>query len=152
MRLTAVTQPITYSLSNEGLGPLHELHLPRNLLLMAVAGISGGVNLTPERQNESMAMGVMMMIPHAEESYKKTSGSYGTLEQLIAAKLISKEMIESAGYKFDIFVTGDKFEAFGVPTEYGKTGKTSFFVDQTYVLRGGDRNGASASSSDPPIQ
>ena len=151
-RLTAVTQPITYSLSNEGLGPLHELHIPRNLLLMAVAGISSGVNPTPERQNESMAMGVMMMIPHAEESYKKTSGSYGTLEQLIAAKLISKEMIESAGYKFDIFVTGDKFEAFGVPNEYGKTGKTSFFVDQTYVLRGGDRNGASASSSDPPIQ
>ena len=151
-RLTAVTQPITYSLSNEGLGPLHELHIPRNLLLMAVAGISSGVNPTPEGQNESMAMGVMMMIPHAEESYKKTSGSYGTLEQLMAAKLISKEMIESAGYKFDIFVTGDKFEAFGVPNEYGKTGKTSFFVDQTYVLRGGDRNGASASSSDPPIQ
>ena len=151
-RLTAVTQPITYSLSNEGLGPLHELHIPKNLVLMAVAGISGGVNPTPERVNESMAMGVMMMIPHAQESYKKTSGSYGTLEQLIAAKLISKEMVEGAGYKFEIFVTGDKFEAFGVPTEYGKTGKTSFFVDQTYVLRGADRSGASASSSDPPIQ
>ena len=151
-RLTAVTQPITYSLSNEGLGPLHELHIPKNLVLMAVAGISSGVNPTPEGQSESMAMGVMMMIPHAQESYKKTSGSYGTLEQLIAAKLISKDMVEDAGYKFEIFVTGDKFEAFGVPAEYGKTGKTSFFVDQTYVLRGADRNGASASSSDPPIQ
>ena len=151
-RLTAVTQPITYSLSNEGLGPLHELHIPKNLVLMAVAGISGNVNPTPDRQSESMAMGVMMFIPHAQESYKKTSGSYGTLEQLIAAKLISKEMVESAGYKFEVFVTGDKFEAFGVPTEYGKTGKKSFFVDQTYVLRGADRGGASASSSDPPIQ
>ena len=27
-RLTEVAQPITYSLSNEGIGPLHELHLP----------------------------------------------------------------------------------------------------------------------------
>ena len=151
-RLTAVTQPITYSLSNEGLGPLHELHIPKNLLLMAVSGFSGGFNPTPDRMNESMAMGVMMMIPHVQESYKKTSGSYGTLEQLIAAKLISKEMIEGAGYKFEVFVTGDKFEAFAVPAEYGKTGKTSFFVDQTYVLRGADRAGASASSSDPPIQ
>ena len=151
-RLTAVTQPITYSLSNEGLGPLHELHIPKSLVLMAVAGFSGGFNPGPEGQSESMAMGVMMMIPHAQESYKKTSGSYGTLEQLIAAKLISKDMVEDAGYKFEIFVTGDKFEAFGVPTEYGKTGKTSFFVDQTYVLRGADWNGASASSSDPPIQ
>ena len=151
-RLTAVTQPITYSLSNEGLGPLHELHIPKNLLLMAVAGFSGGFNPAPERMNESMAMGLMMMIPHAQESYKKTSGSYGTLEQLIAAKLIMKEMVDESGYKFEIFVTGDKFEAFGAPTEYGKNGRLSFFIDQTYILRGGDRAGASASSSDPPIQ
>ena len=39
-----LAQPITYSLSNEGNGPLHELHLPKNLVLMAVAGISGEVN------------------------------------------------------------------------------------------------------------
>ncbi|HJU93338.1 MAG TPA: DUF3352 domain-containing protein [Pyrinomonadaceae bacterium] len=148
---SAVAQPITYSLSNEGLGPLHELHVPKNLLLMAVTGISGGLKPSPERQNEAMAMGVMMMIPHAEESYQKTSGSYGTLEQLIAAKVISKEMIEGAGYKFEIFVTGDKFEAFGAPIEYGKNGKMSYFIDQTRVLRGADRNGASANSSDPVV-
>ena len=96
-------------------------------------------------------MGLMMMISHAEEDYKKTSGSYGTMDQLIAAKLLSKEMFESAGYKFEIFVTGDKFEAFAVPIEYGKNGKMSYFVDQTRVLRGADHNGASANSSDPPI-
>jgi hypothetical protein len=148
---SGAAQPITYSLSNEGLGPLHELHVPKNLVLMAVTGFSGGINPSPERQNEAMAMGFMMMIPHAEESYKKTSGSYGTLEQLIAAKVISKEMIESAGYRFEIFVTGDKFEAFGAPIEYGKNGKTSYFIDQTRVLRGADRNGASANSSDPVV-
>jgi hypothetical protein len=98
-----------------------------------------------------MAMGIMMMIPHAQESYKKTSGSYGTMDQLMAAKLLSKEMFEGAGYKFEIFVTGDKFEVFAVPTEYGKNGKMSYFIDQTSVLRGADHNGSSANSSDPPI-
>lgn len=151
-RLTSVTQPITYSLSNEGLGPLHELRIPKNLVLMAVAGFSSGFNPSVDAQNEAIAMGVMMMIPHAEERYKKSSGSYGTLEQLIAANLIAKEVMEEAGYKIEIFVTGDKFEAFAVPSEYGKTGKTSFFIDKSYVLRGADRNGASANSSDPPIQ
>jgi hypothetical protein len=40
-RLTIVPQPITYSLSNEGFGPVHELHLPKNLVLMFIAGASG---------------------------------------------------------------------------------------------------------------
>ncbi len=148
--LSGPAQPITYSLSNEGFGPLHELHVPKNLVLLAVAGFSSGINPTPDRQNEAMAIGAMMMIANAEETYKKTSGSYGTLDQLMEAKLISKEMIEG-GYKFEIFVTGDKFEAFATPVEYGKNGKTSYFIDQTQVLRGADHNGASANSSDPSI-
>ncbi len=40
-RLTIVPQPVTYSLSNEGFGPLHELHLPKNLVLMLIATIAG---------------------------------------------------------------------------------------------------------------
>lgn len=40
-RLSITPQPVTYSLSNEGFGPLHELHLPKNLVLMFVAGIAG---------------------------------------------------------------------------------------------------------------
>jgi hypothetical protein len=120
-------------------------------VLLMVAGISGGINPTPERQGEMMAIGAMMMIANAQETYKKTSGSYGTLDQLMSAKVVSKEMFESAGYKFEVFVSGDKFEVFGVPVEYGKNGKTSYFIDQTQVLRGADHNGGSANSSDPPI-
>ena len=149
--VSAPSQPITYSLSNEGFGPLHELHVPKNLLLMAVAGISGGFNPGPERMSEQMAIGLMMMINHTQNEYKKTSGSYGTMDQLIEAKVLSKDMFENSGYKFEIFVAGDKFEVFAVPIEYGKNGKISYYVDQTGVLRGGDRNGALASSSDPPI-
>ena len=153
LRMAAAAQPITYSLSNEGFGPLHELHVPKNLILMAVAGISSETNPTPVQRNEGSTVGLMYAIASLQEQYKKDkgAGSYGTLEQLIAADLISKEMVERSGYKFEITFTGDKFEVYAVPSEYGKTGKTSYFIDQTMVLRGADRAGGSANSSDPRI-
>ena len=148
---SAPALPITYSLTNEGFGPLHEIHIPKNLVLMAVTGISGGLNPTPERQSELRAMTVMYMIPGAQEAYKEKTGSYGTMDQLMETKNIPKEMFEGVGYKFEVFVTGDKYEAFAVPIEYGKNGKMSYFIDQTRTLRGADHNGASANSSDPPV-
>ena len=148
-----VAQPITYSLSNEGFGPLHELHLPKNLVLMAVTGISGEVNPPATVQKERMAIGAMYMIAIAEEKYKTGTGggSYGSLEQLIAEKLVSKEMIDNSGYKFELTVTADNFEVSAAPVEYGKTGKMSYYMDQSRMLRGADRSGASALASDPPI-
>lgn len=153
MRASSMAQPITYSLSNEGLGPLHEVHIPKNLVLMAVAGISGESNPPKNIQNERMAISAMYMIMHVEQEYKVTkgAGSYGTIEQLIAADMFSKEMLENTGYKFELTVTGDKFEVSAVPLEYGKSGNLSLFIDQTGILRGGDRNGASATASDSPI-
>ena len=152
-RLTAMPQPITYSLSNEGFGPLHEVHIPKNLVLTAVAATSGEANPPPTVRNERMAIGLMYTILSAEQQYKadKGNGSWGTLEQLLAAELVSKEMVEGSGYRFEVTTSGDKFEVSAVPLEYGKTGRMSFFIDETSVLRGGDRSGASATSSDPPI-
>lgn len=153
VRASAVAQPITYSLSNEGLGPLHEIHIPKNLVLMAVAGISGESNPSPTVQNDRTAMGVMYAIAQAEMEYKKTkgNGSCATLDQLIAANMFPKEITEKTGYKFDLTVSGDKFELSGVPLEYGKSGTLSLFIDQTFILRGGDRSGGAATASDPPI-
>ena len=153
VRASSVAQPITYSLSNEGLGPLHELHLPKNLVLMAVAGIAGEANPPKNLQNERVAISLMYTIASSEHHYKasKGSGVCGTLDQLIAAQFISKEMMDNSGYKFEITVNGDKFEVSAVPVEYGKSGTLSFFIDQSYVLRGGDRNGAAATASDPPL-
>ena len=149
---SAVAQPITYSLSNEGFGPLHELHIPRNLILMAVAGISGEINPPPLVQNERMAIGMLYTIVAAEEEYKsKNVVAYGTLEELLAANMVPKDSIERSGYRFEVTVSGDKFEVSATPLEYGKTGRLSLFLDQNRVLRGGDKSGASASASDPPI-
>jgi hypothetical protein len=152
-RVSMMAQPITYSLANEGLGPIHELHLPKNLVLMAVAGVSGELNPPPTVQNERLAIGLLYTIAQAEQQYKekKGGGNCGTLEQLIAADLVSKEMIENSRYRFDVTISGDKFEVSAVPLEYGKNGSMSFFIDHTGVVRGGDHSGASATSSDPPI-
>ena len=151
MRASVTAQPITYSLSNEGLGPLHEIHIPKNLVLMAVAGISGETNPPPTVQNERTAIGLMYTIAQAEMEYKKANGTCATLDQLTEAKMFPKDTIDKTGYKFELTVSGDKFELSAVPLEYGKSGTLSLFIDQTFILRGGDRSGAAATTSDPPI-
>ena len=48
----------------------------------------------------------------------------------------------------------NKAETFGLaatPTEYGKKGRRSFFLDSGGVLRGADKQGAAANSTDPRI-
>ncbi len=44
-----------------------------------------------------------------------------------------------------------QFELVATPTEYGKTGKRSFFMNATGKLRGADKAGAAATVSDPLI-
>jgi hypothetical protein len=151
VRASSEAQPITYSLSNEGLGPLHELHIPKNLVLMAVAGISGETNPPQNIQNERIAIALMYTIANAEMQYKSKKGSCVALDQLITDGTISKHTLENSGYKFELTFTGDKFELSAVPREYGKGGNLSLFIDESIVLRGGDRNGAAATVSDPPI-
>ena len=48
----------------------------------------------------------------------------------------------------------DKAETFSLassPTEYGKTGRRSFFLDSSGILRGADKQGGVATSTDPRI-
>jgi len=155
-RLSVLAQPVTYSLTNDGLGTLHELHVPKNLLLMAVTGISAETNPPQEIANERYIMGVMYMIGNAETQYHtgKGAGSFGSLEQLQAEGLLPTEMIKdnNNGYRIELTLLGDKFEATAVPIEYGKTGKRSYFIDHSQVLRGADHGGGMATLSDSPIQ
>jgi len=44
------------------------------------------------------------------------------------------------------------FELAAVPSEYGQTGRRSFFLDHRGKLRGGDKQGAVATAADPPIE
>jgi hypothetical protein len=154
MLLSPVPQPVTYAVSNEGFGPLHELHVPKNLVMLLLAGISSTPNEAPMVRNEVIARSAMQTLAAAQATYQSTEGAgrYGTLEELIKAGLISKELLENSGYKIDLIVSPNRFEISAVPAEYGKTGKLSFFLDESSVLRAGDHGGGAATIADKPIQ
>ena len=146
-----VIDPLTYSLSNDGLGPFHELHVPKNLLLVLVAGMSAGASETLPASNEAIAKSNMRTVATAESAFKTTGESYGTLDQLASAGLVSKEMLEKYGYRIEVTASKDKFEIVAIPIEYGQTGKLSYFIDESQVLRGGDHGGGAATLSDQPV-
>ena len=152
-RLSVIAEPVTYSLSNDGLGALHELHVPKNLVLMAVAGIAGEANPPPLLSNERNAINVLYTIFSAELRFHadKGSGSFTSLEELMDQNLVNKELLEKSGYKIDVIASGTKFQATAVPLEYGKTGKRSFFINESGIVRGGDHGGGAASVEDDPI-
>jgi hypothetical protein len=157
MKLSPRSSAITYSLSRDGLGTLHELHLPKNLILAIVASTSATMNAmkqgSPE-MNEMIAMSGLRMIASAEATFKSTAGngSYGSIDQLAEQKLLSKEVFEKYGYQFDVSTSAQGFEAVAMPSEYGKSGRRSFFIDQSNILRAGDHGGGAATIADQPIR
>ncbi|HEX8136316.1 MAG TPA: hypothetical protein VF544_01875 [Pyrinomonadaceae bacterium] len=72
------------------------------------------------------------------------NGQYGTLQALISAGLIPKDIegTESTGYRFHITLGPDakSFTAGAEPARYGRTGRLSFFLDKTGV-RSSDTGG-----------
>jgi hypothetical protein len=45
----------------------------------------------------------------------------------------------------------ETFSLFSSPKDYGKTGRRSFFLDSSGVLRGADKQGGIATPTDPRI-
>jgi hypothetical protein len=148
------SEAITYALSNDGPGMHHELHLPKNLILTMVAGISSATKNPPPEANEGIAIRLLQYIANSEEQYKAGpgKGSYASLQQLIDSRMFPPNMLDKYGYNFQVTVTADQFEAVATPREYGKSGKRSFFVDKSGVVRGGDHGGGFATVADPPAQ
>lgn len=151
-RVNPTIDPVTYSLTNDGLGPLHEMHVPKNLLMLQVVAISAQASESLPRSNESVAKSVLRTVGSAEASYRATENSYGTLDELVAAGLLSKEMMEKYGYKIEVAASKDKFEITAVPIEYGQTGKLSYFLDESQILRAGDHGGGTATVADQPLE
>lgn len=152
-RVNPMLEPMTYALSNEGLGPLHEVHIPKNLLLLAIAGLSNQASQSPLTTNESIAKSMLRTVAAAQATFQSTKGNgrYGSLDELVAEGLLNKGLMEQYGYRIELAVLANKFEATAIPLEYGKTGRMSFFVDESGVLRGGDHGGGAATLSDSPV-
>lgn len=150
-RVNPTIEPLTYSLTNDGLGPLHEIHLPKNLVIVQVVAMSAGAGEALPSSNESVAKSVLRTIGSAETTFRATENSYGSLDQLVTAGLISKDPLEKYGYKIEVSASKDKFEITAIPVEYGQTGRLSYFLDESQILRGGDHGGGAATASDQPL-
>ncbi len=130
--------------------------------VMVIAAIAIPNLLASRRAaNEGAALRALRTIHGAEQTYQSTygRGDYGTLTELHQSGLISTDLANGvkSGYrlKVEVYKAGTAspatFVAVAVPTEYGSTGRRSFFVDETGVLRGEDRAGLEASKSTPPV-
>ncbi len=120
---------------------------------------------------EEVATGALYKICAAIDTYRKAFEKLpDTLAQLgpapkegispDAAGLLKDDLISGAveGYaiRYEVIPSGAggaeaQFELTATPTEYGKSGKRSFFMNATGKLRGADKLGAPATAADPLI-
>lgn len=92
-------------------------------------------------------------IAKAEAQYQvMNNGAYGTMQDLIQNQfLVDPSKGQLGRYKFDLEVGEHGFAATAVPERYPMTGRRSFYIDESGVLRGADKAGAKATASDPAL-
>lgn len=139
-----------------------------SILVVVPVGMVAAIaipNLLASRMaaNEGAAFNSLRTISAAEMVYQQQFERYGTLEELAEAKLIDRALGSGtkSGYRFTIELTDgntgferrpDGFTVNCVPLDYRHSGMRSFYVDQTQVIRGGDRVGGPSSADDPPLE
>ena len=131
------------------------------ILLIAAIAIP---NLLAARRaaNEGSAINALRNIHTAEITYQSTAGRgyFGSLAELEGQNLINAQLASGTrnGYKFDVdpslkdFEGHPAFAVVAVPADYPSTGKRSFFIDETGVIRGEDNHGLEASRDAPPLR
>ncbi len=113
--------------------------------------------------NERFVIGALETFMAAELTYFHTpgnEGNFGDFPQLRNAGLIDPALAygEKYGYQFSLTiippgpVTAAQYRLSAIPRYYGKGGKRSFYLDRSGVIRGANRNGAPATSTDPIIR
>ena len=135
-----------------------------SLVIIVPVGIIAAIaipNLLASRRaaNEGATIQSLRMISSAEATYQSLHGTFATLDQLGEAQLIRPELATGMryGYKFRIELTADGvqaqrgFAAVVTPVDYPMSGRRSFYLDETGVIRGGDAQGADAKKEDPPL-
>lgn len=111
--------------------------------------------------NESCTIENLRTLHRAQITYQTSvgNGNFGTLNQLYTAGLINQSLASgfNHGYNFTITTINATpnspafFKISAVPQNYGITGIMSFYTALDGILRGADKNGASADDNDPPI-
>jgi hypothetical protein len=88
------------------------------------------------------------------------NGSYGSVEQLYQAGLIDEAFYNVTVRHWHVYqmvttaptaTMPATFKIWATPGRYRQSGVVSYYIDQTAVIRGADRQGAMAHEDDPPI-
>lgn len=112
-------------------------------------------------QNERLVVTSLRKINSAQATFAATvgNGNYASLAQLAQENLIDQAQATGVkyGYVYQISLTaanGATPAAYTVvarPSAYRKSGRKSFYIDQSGVLRGADKSGGNANVGDPII-
>jgi hypothetical protein len=137
--------------------------VPGSLLLVSVVpvGIVAAIavpNLIAARcaANESAAISSLRTLSAAEAINQSTAGGggeYGSLEELSGQKMINERLATEvrSGYRFELSVDGDSYEATAIPVGHPNSGMRSFYVSEDGVIRGADKRGEATDANDLPI-
>jgi hypothetical protein len=146
--------------------------LSMGLLLLNLAELSRQWEAAELQAREKEAIATLRKLANSISTYRR---AFGRLPESLAelgpapkegispdaAGLVDAELAQGmkAGYVFRYRIvpaSGESAESgFGLaatPTEYGKTGRRSFFLDPSGTLRGADKKGAVATITDPRIE
>lgn len=147
------------------------------LLLLDIPAMARQWEESDLQARERNAIGALRMIANALKSYQTAFGKLPeTLDRLgppvqggaspESAGLLDSELAKGlvGGYRFRYAIVpaggeGDEsdrnkaagFTLAATPVEYGKGGRRSFLLDSGGSLRGADKNGAVATTDDPPV-
>ena len=114
------------------------------------------------QENERCTIADMRMLHGAQMTYSATAGNgnFALFPALCQAGLIRSDLCDSQtrGYLYETLVIdlvpntqSASFKIWATPASYPISAIRSFYIDQTGVLRGADRNGGRADQNDPPI-
>ena len=113
------------------------------------------------RYNEGWAVRILRTLHSSEATYQATTGNgnYGTLAELSKQGLIDHVVAKGhrCGYLFRVKVekfsseSPPSFQIVAVPRKYGRTGRRSFYVNETGAIVAADRKGSEANAGDDPL-
>ncbi len=135
-----------------------------SVVIIVPVGIIAAIaipNLLASRRaaNEGATIATLRKIHSAEATYQAIHERFGELNELVADRLVDPELASGSrfGYRFKVVVSRDEFQnqsvfsVVGVPVSYPSTGRRSFFVDESGVIRGVDSQGGEATKYDAPL-
>jgi hypothetical protein len=94
----------------------------------------------------------MRTLARAETAYQASHGKYGTIPEMVESGELAFNPSSDKTSQFSCEGSETEFSCYGTPSDYPRTGRFSYFIDQTGTLRGGDKNGGKAFAGDPVIE